>query len=654
MTDDEFEPKLGRIGSKRERSYLQRVLQSAAREGARYAKSGGRFSGSRIGRGAGVGRVLGSRDRLAAYRARRVIVQARIVKLAGKGLANARAHLRYIQRDGVTRDGAPGELFDRDQEKVSGKAFIDRADGDRHQFRFIVSPEDSEQYQDLKPFVRRLMERMEKDLGTKLDWVAANHYNTGHPHAHIVVRGKDERGKDLIIAREYITQGMRERAAEILSLDFGPRSDLEVLGKFHNEMGQERLTSIDRDLLRTADHERVVAAVATKAYEQTLRAGRLQKLKRLGLAMEIVPGRWRLDEHLQSTLRQMGERGDIIRTMHRELARVKIERGISDYAIYDPADRSAGRLVGRMVGQGMSDELYERRYLIVDGVDGRTHYVDVGLAEPHMLPPDSGIVAVDPLRASPKPSDRTIAEVAAANEGYYSSTLHALHDPSASPEFVLSHIRRLEALRRAGVELERRARGTWTIAPDHLARVERYEEMQRRLRPVRIEMLSPVGLERQIGVEGATWLDHELTASSVDTLQDAGFGRDVRDALNRRRQWLVAQSFAQERDGRTVFPSGMVADLQCRELAAEGGRLAREQGLAYRSAARGDHIEGIYKQRVDLASGRFAVIENGHDLTLVPWRPVIENSIGREVSGIMRGDGVSWTLGRQRSGPSIG
>ena len=100
-----------------------------------------------------------------------------------------------------------------------------------------------------------------------------------------------------------------------------------------------------------------MAAVATKAYDQTLRAGRLQKLGRLGLATEIAPGRWRLDENLQMTLRQMGERGDIIKTMHRELARGKIERGIADYAIYDPADRSAGKLVGRVIGQGPSDEL---------------------------------------------------------------------------------------------------------------------------------------------------------------------------------------------------------------------------------------------------------------------------------------------------------
>jgi hypothetical protein len=497
------------------------------------------------------------------------------------------------------------------------------------------------------------MERMEKDLGTKLDWVAANHYNTGHPHAHIVVRGKDERGKDLIIAREYITQGMRERAAEIVSLDFGPRSDLEVLSKFHNEMGQERFTSIDRDLLRTADGDRIVAAVATKAYDQTFRAGRLQKLGRLGLATEIAPGRWRLDENLQTTLRQMGERGDIIKTMHRELAREKIVRGISDYAIYDPADRSAAKLVGRVVGQGMSDELYERRYLIVDGVDGRTHYIDVGLTDPHTLPPNGGIVAVDPLKASLKTSDRTVDEVAAANRGLYSATLHTLHDPSAAPEFVLSHIRRLEALRRAGLELERRADATWTIPTDHLAQVEHHEEGQRRLRPVNVEMLSPVGLERQVGVEGATWLDRELTHPGNAVLHGAGFGHEVQEALDRRRQWLVAQDFAQQRLGQTIYPVGMVAELQRKELVTEGPRLARERGLSYVHAGRGDQIEGIYRRRADLASGRFAVIENGHELTLVPWRPVIEQSLGREVSGVMRGDTVSWTIGRQRSGPSI-
>ncbi len=222
-------------------------------------------------------------------------------------------------------------------------------ESDRHQFRFIVSPEDGDKYPDLKSFVRRLMARMEKDLDTRLDWVAADHYNTGHPHSHIIVRGEDETGKDLIIAREYITHGLRERAAEIVGLDLGPRSDLEILDRLRNEMEQERFTGIDRDLLRTMNAERMVAAIGNEPFDQSLRAGRLQKLGRLGLATEIAPGRWQLSENLQATLGQAGERGDIIRTMQRgPCARTGREAicGLCDLRSYRSSYRKACRTRG--------------------------------------------------------------------------------------------------------------------------------------------------------------------------------------------------------------------------------------------------------------------------------------------------------------------
>jgi type IV secretory pathway VirD2 relaxase len=656
MDENEFEPKLGRIRSKsvrRELGYLQRVLQSVASAGGRHAKPNRQFDGSRIGRGAGVGRVLRSRDRYSAFRIRRVIVQTRIVKLAGNGLAGARAHLRYIQRDGVTREGQPGALYDREQDKADGRAFIDRAEGDRHQFRFIVSAEDGAQYDDLKPFVRRLMGRMEKDLGTKLDWVAADHYNTGHPHSHIIVRGKDDMGRDLIISREYISYGMRERAAEIVSLDFGPRSDFEIQNRLRNEVEQDRFTSIDRDLIRSVDREGVVVAVGNDVFHQSLRAGRLQKLGRLDLAAEIVPGRWQLNANLKTTLQKMGERGDIIKTMHCELARGTVERAASDYAIYDPGDRSAGKTVGRVAAQGLSDELHERRYLIVEGVDGRAHYVDVGLTSPAELPPDGGVVAITPLRSSVKSSDRTIVEIAAAHDGQYSSALHAEHDPRASPEFLQSHARRLEVLRRAGVGIERTVEGTWRIAPDHLQLAERYERAQLRSRPVQVEMLSALPVERQIAAEGATWLDRELMSQSPTDLREAGFGREVREALDRRQRWLIAQGLAAEDGDRTVYAAGMISELQRGELSRAGAQLSSELGLPYSEIAKGERIDGIYKRRVDLASGRFAVIEKSREFTLAPWRPVLDENIGKQVSGIMRGDTISWTIGRQRSGPAI-
>jgi type IV secretory pathway VirD2 relaxase len=568
-------------------------------------------------------------------------------------LGGVRAHLRYIQRDGVTRDGEPGSLYDRETDRTDGKSFIERAEGDRHQFRFIVSPEDGDKYQDLKPFVRRLLARMEKDLDTRLDWVASDHYNTGHPHSHVIVRGKDETGKDLIIAREYIAHGMRERAAEIVSLDLGPRSDLEILDRLRNEIEQERFTSIDRDLLRTTDADRMVSAVGSDSSQQSLRAGRLQKLGRLGLATEMEPGRWQLSGNLQATLLQMGERGDIIRTMQRDLARERNGRASADYAIYDATDLETGRLVGQVAAQGISDELHDRRYLIVDGTDGRTHYVDLGLIDSADIPGDGGIVAVTPVRATARQADRTVDEIAASRGGVYDIATHMRIDPRANPDYLMAHIRRLEALRRAGVGVERQADGSWTVPPDHLQQAERFERMQARSRPVQVETLSPLPLQRQVGIEGATWLDRELTKPTGFDMRGAGFGHDVQDALNRRRQWLIAQGFAQEESGRTIYPTGMVAELQRRELAKEGAKFARERGLPYAETAKGDQVSGVYRKRVDLASGRFALVENSREFTLVPWRPVIEDSIGREVSGLMRGDTISWTLGRQRSGPSI-
>ncbi|KUM26736.1 hypothetical protein AU467_19595 [Mesorhizobium loti] len=202
MQDDEFGPRLGKIGSRGSQAgkrYAGQVRAAINRAGGK-ASRGGRFTGSRVGRGGAAAAVLRARDRHAAFRQRRVVVKARVVKLAGKGVDGARAHLRYLQRDGVTREGEPGALYGVDSDRVDGKVFLERAGGDRHQFRFIVAPEDGIEYDDLKPLTRRLMAQMEKDLGTRLDWVAVDHFNTGHPHTHIIVRGKDDRGENLVIA----------------------------------------------------------------------------------------------------------------------------------------------------------------------------------------------------------------------------------------------------------------------------------------------------------------------------------------------------------------------------------------------------------------------------------------------------------------------
>ena len=189
MSEKEFEPRLGKIGhmkSARTKPFVRHVLDVAYKSGFK-AKWKSSFTGQRIGRGAAWGTLASAG--LMRGGSRRAMIKVRIAKLRSGNLAAARAHMRYIQRDGVDRSGEPGKLYGRETDEADGGAFIESCDGDRHQFRIIVSPDDGDQLQDLKPFVRDLMQQMEKDLETKLDWVAVDHYNTGHPHAHIAIRG---------------------------------------------------------------------------------------------------------------------------------------------------------------------------------------------------------------------------------------------------------------------------------------------------------------------------------------------------------------------------------------------------------------------------------------------------------------------------------
>lgn len=657
--DHDFQPRLGRMRSasgRRGKRFLNRVLAATvlARGGPlSFTRRSSRFDGSRIGRGAGVGRVLASREQFAALRQRRVIIKSRIVKLAGKGMAGARAHLRYIQRDGVTREGQAGQLYGADQDKLDGRAFLDRADGDRHQFRFIVSAEDGDQYDDLKPLVRRLMAQMEQDLDTRLDWVAVDHHNTGHPHSHIILRGKGDRSKDLIIAREYLAQGMRERAAEIVSLDLGPRTDLEVQEKLRREVEQERFTSLDRRLLRDRGPDQLVSGSDHDPFQQALRTGRLRKLERLGLAEDLGAGQWRLAPDLETTLRRMGERGDIIKTLRREMLAQGMARAPNDLIVHDTDAANAQPITGRVIARGLSDEVNDRHYLIIDATDGRTHYVDIGRGEATEPTPVGSILRVEPRATDPRPMDRHIMEIAAAHDGRYSTDIHLRHDPTATEAFTETHVRRLEAMRRLTNAVTREPDGTWIIQPDHLDRVADYERAQARFNPVTVRILSTVPLEQQITADGATWLDRELVTATPEMVRDAGFGRDIRDAQARRRQWLIAQGLAWEEQGGTFYRADMLATLRRRELLHVAGQLSDELRLGYVEMRPGQPVEGVLRRIVPLAGDKVAVIERSRDFTLVPWRPVLGRHIGQHVSGMVGGDGVTWNFGRQREGPAI-
>jgi type IV secretory pathway VirD2 relaxase len=645
--EDDFELWLGHVGA--DRGVTGRLAR-ARRLGSAGSARGRRFTGAAIGRGSGVGRVLGASDRFAGLRGRRVVVKARIVKLGGKGMAAA-AHLRYLQRDGVTRTSERGTLYGPDKDRADGKLFLEHGQGDRHQFRFIVAPEDGGEYEDLKPLVRRLMQQAEKDLGTRLDWVAVDHFNTGHPHSHVMLRGVDERGKDLVIARDYLTQGLRTRVAELVNLDLGPRTDRDIIAARERETSLERFTGIDRQLLREADGEARLMLANRDPQEHALRMRRLRTLERLDLAAEAKDGSWTLAPDLESTLRRLGERGDIIRTLNGELREGGIARPPQDHSVYDPHDPAAKPIVGRLVATGLSDEHRDRRYMIVDGTDGRSHYVDIG--EDQTAYSRGSILRLSPRPIELREADRTIAAVAAAHDGHYSVDIHLRHDPAISEERAQAHVRRLEAMRRAIGKPERQEDGTWTIEPDHLSHARQHEQQQGQRMPMTIDTLSHRALEQLPAHDGETWLDRELTSSSPQALQ-RGFGAEVRGALQQRRQWLVEQQLADSEEGTIRYRRNMLQLLRQRELSRAIAATEQETGLAHRPITTDERIEGTYRRAVQVGDRRYALVEHAREFSLVPWRPVLERAVGKSVSGIMRSDGISWTIGGRARGLGIG
>jgi type IV secretory pathway VirD2 relaxase len=179
---------------------------------------------------------------------------------------------------------------------------------------------------------------MEHDLSTRLDWVGIDHWNTDNPHVHLIVRGADDRSDTRIIHRDYISHGMRERAAELVTIELGPQSEHEVRRKLADEVGADRWTRLDTTLRREAQRTEdgaldfrpeVARAGAIRDETRALPIGRLQKLERMGLAHAVAPARWLLTEEAEPSLRELGIRGDIVRTMQRALSAQGQERSPS-------------------------------------------------------------------------------------------------------------------------------------------------------------------------------------------------------------------------------------------------------------------------------------------------------------------------------------
>lgn len=576
MSDDDFQirPGKGRSRSsgsgRRAQSFVGQVVSYSMKGGHRLARS--RYSGTgRTARGRRAG--LAARSRRAN---RRVIVKARVVRHKGARFRAAplARHVAYLKRDGVTRDGREASLFDARSDEADGDAFAGRCEDDRHHFRFIVSPEDAAEMEDIRAFTRELMDDMAHDLDTGLDWVAVDHWNTDNPHVHILVRGRAEDGKDIVIDRDYIRAGLRSRAEERVTVELGPRSEREIARAVAREVEAERWTSLDRSLQRMADDNGGMVDLRPdpSGYDRPNHnhlLGRSAKLERLGLADRVGPACWTLKPGIEETLRDLSIRGDIIKTMHRAMSTDGRHADTGCFALHD--ELAADPVIGRLVERGLHDELTGSAYAVVDAADGRTHY----------------------LRFD------DIDQTTDAKTG-------------------------------AIVEL-----GQW--------RDTRGNDRQS------LSVRSDLSLAEQVKAPGATWIDRQLVAREpVETA--GGFGTEVRDALAARSEHLASEGLARRQGQRFIFAKDLLDELRSRELLDAAKHISARSGLEHAPAQPGDHLAGVYRERVTLSSGRFAMIDDGMGFQLVPWRPSLERHLGQAVVGTLntRG-GVDWSFTRSRT-----
>ena len=571
--DDDFRIRPGRIRSpqaQRVRPFVAQALAATLKAGGTVSRAGkiSKANRSHFGRGK---RATVVANRLITGRTRGAVIKARVVRTGLRG-ASLSPHIAYLRRDGVTRDGEKARLFGSAADEADGKAFAERCKDDRHHFRFIVSPDDAPEMADLRGFARDLMAQAEYDLGTRLDWVAVDHWNTGHPHLHILVRGVRDDGENLVIARDYIKQGLRDRARDLITRELGPRTDHEIRHALEQQVESERWTALDRQLRH--DGGLGLIDLAPRASEQpdafhVLKMGRLRKLEALGLARELGPGQWVMAEEAEATLRALGERGDIIKRIHRSLAEQGIERAASGYVL--AGEQQDAPIIGRLAERGLDDELKGTAFAIVDGTDGRTH---------HLRLPD----------------------------------LDAAGDS----------------------------------APGSIVELRRFTDKGGR-HHMMLATRSDYSLEQQVTAAGATWLDRQAVSRDPVALAETGFGAEVREALARRTDHLAEQGLARRVDQRVVYARNLLDTLRRREVDALGEILAKETGLTFEKPEPGSPVSGLYRRRFALASGRFAMIDDGLGFKLVPWSPAIEKRLGQQVNGVGRPDGgIDWSPGRKK------
>lgn len=622
-----------------------------------FLKSGGLLGGRNANRPKAAGRFWRNAHRPAAFVAgsnktygRQVIVKVRSHNHATptktareRGPGVLKAHVNYLLRTLKAQGGeSPIGLYNGSEENIDFKNTQHIWGNEKRHFRIVLSPQDGKEL-DLQRYARDLMGHMEADLGTKLEWVAANHYDTDNPHVHIVIRGKDDQGRDLLIPPDYITHGIRNRAETIVQQELGPLTLVELQQRLAKSRKTDRVNKLDYELEELQQKNGLVNILGEKYDRSIAVKERLHHLSTLGLAEESSFGIWRVNNNLVKSIREVVEFKQIEKTVNDTFQQ---PRG---WVKFDKDSTKVDAIYGVIRGKGVSDDTMDRGHLLVDGVDGKVHFVPMFVNEAYMKYRAGDHIKLFVIKPPPisAPSDNNFSTFAEKGDRFYnrSDFINFVKDKKKLPnditpyEYADAHEKRLITLLARGI-VQRDESDTLkrvVIPKDLLGRIEAYQQSLKSLPKNRqgIQVIDSEPVQQQIKARGVTFLDRILI-DKAPGIVNINFGAEVIVALEERKKFLLAHGLAVKHHEGIRVDRESLKKLKKMELHDYAQKMISSHTEVVVLREGGKFI-GKASRVKEMRSGKFIeVVRNTEDNTrkmmLVPFRPQYDKLIGKYIS----------------------
>ena len=436
---------------------------------------------------------------------RKVIVKASYILSSNKNFrTRIRHHLNYAGQNKLDTEKNAPELYGRDDKAINIKSKVNDFESAPYIFNIIISPEDGEKLE-LKEFTRDFISVVEKDLKAKIDWVAGNHYDTNDPHVHVLIKGMDGNGNPLLMKRDYISNGLRSRASQVVNKKLGLKSYEEVVDSLNLKVSSTKKCEIDTII---AQHKvegcldlAKISSEDLNELPHSLFARRLEFLETKGLAHKTDEHRWRVNDSFREELRNIDRASSIITKLS---GSIKIDK--QDCEVISAKHATERIIKGHVVERGSVEGHNAKEYLLIKSKEKKFVYVELEKYS-EKVPAQVGefvrIEATKPFTGA-LTSDHTIDKVAQENSGIYDAVEHAKRSENSvvlppgisAAEFAQVHVKRLELLARKGL-VEKTAEGKFSVPKDYLDKIaveakKSHEGYQPHIKVVR---LSPARLK---------------------------------------------------------------------------------------------------------------------------------------------------------------